>query len=45
MKVLLINGSPRAKGETYTALAIIEKTLHESGVESEWSQWGTLRFT
>ncbi len=41
MKVLLINGSPRAKGETYTALAIIEKTLHESGVDSEWFQLGT----
>lgn len=27
MKALLINGSPRAKGCTYTALTELEKTL------------------
>ncbi|MDO4548487.1 MAG: flavodoxin family protein [Clostridia bacterium] len=35
MKVLLINGSPKAKGCTYTALAEVAKGLEESGVESE----------
>ena len=35
MKVLLINGSPKAKGCTYTALNEVEKTLNEAGVETE----------
>ena len=35
MKVLLINGSPKEKGCTYTALKVIEKTLKEDGVDSE----------
>jgi multimeric flavodoxin WrbA len=35
MKVLLINGSPNAKGCTYTALAEVEKTLMEAGVDTE----------
>lgn len=35
MKVLLVNGSPRAKGCTYTALNEIAKTLHAEGVETE----------
>ena len=35
MKVLLINGSPREKGCTYTALNEIVKTLNEEGVSSE----------
>ncbi|MDD3141051.1 MAG: flavodoxin family protein [Lachnospiraceae bacterium] len=34
MKVLLINGSPHAKGCVYTALSEIEKTLEKNGVES-----------
>ena len=41
MKVLLINGSPRENGETYQALAIIEKVLRNNGVESEYFQLGT----
>ncbi len=40
MKVLLINGSPNAKGCTYTALAEVEKTLNQNGVETEMIQIG-----
>jgi multimeric flavodoxin WrbA len=35
MKVLLVNGSPHKKGCTSAALAEIEKTLHEEGIETE----------
>ena len=35
MKVLLINGSPREKGNTFTALSEVAKTLHETGIETE----------
>lgn len=35
MKVLMINGSPHAKGCTWRALAEMEKTFTELGVESE----------
>jgi len=35
MKVLLVNGGPHEKGCTYTALAEIEKTLNEEGIETE----------
>lgn len=35
MKVLLINGSPRREGNTYTALAEVNKQLSENGIESE----------
>ena len=41
MKVLLFNGSPRAKGCTYTALQEIAKVLHEHGIETELVQVGT----
>lgn len=35
MKVLLVNGSPREKGCTYTALSEIAGTLNEEGLDSE----------
>ena len=35
MKVLLINGSPRQKGNTSIALAEIANTLGEDGIDSE----------
>ncbi len=41
MKVLLVNGSPRAKGCTYTALCEIEKVLNEENIETEIFQIGT----
>ena len=36
MKVLLVNGSPHQKGETYNALSLVEKALHEKGIATEW---------
>ena len=33
MKVLLINGSPKEKGCTYTALCEVAKTLNEENIE------------
>lgn len=35
MKALLINGSPRANGCTFTALTELKKTLEEEGIEAE----------
>ena len=35
MKVLLINGSPHAKGSTYTALNEVALTLEKEGIETE----------
>lgn len=35
MKVLLLNGSPRARGCTYTALAEVERQLVLEGIETE----------
>lgn len=35
MKVLLINGSPKAKGCTYTALCEVAKALENEGIETE----------
>lgn len=35
MKVLMINGSPRAKGNTYIALNEMEKIFSESGINTE----------
>lgn len=35
MKVLLINGSPNARGCTYTALHEVSETLNKEGVETE----------
>lgn len=35
MKVLMINGSPNAKGNTYVALSEMEKIFKQEGVETE----------
>ena len=35
MKVLLINGSPRENGNTYTALSEVAKTLNAEGIDAE----------
>jgi len=40
MKVILVNGSPRPKGCTFTGLSIIKEQLAESGVDSEIFQVG-----
>lgn len=41
MKVLLINGSPKEKGCTYTALKVIADTLEEHGIDTEIVSAGT----
>jgi len=41
MKVILINGSPHAKGCTYTALKEVEKALNANGIDTEFMQLGT----
>ncbi len=40
MKVLMVNGSPRRSGNTAIALAEMEKTFAEQGIESETLQIG-----
>ena len=40
MKVLMINGSPRVNGNTSIALAEMEKTFAEEGIETETVQIG-----
>ncbi len=35
MQVLMLNGSPHAQGNTYTALHEMEKIFHEEGIETE----------
>ena len=41
MKALLINGSPREKGCTYTALKLFADTLAQEGIDSEILYLGT----
>jgi multimeric flavodoxin WrbA len=41
MKVLLINGSPKAKGCTYTALCEVAKELENQNIETEILHVGT----
>jgi len=40
MKVILVNGSPRPKGCTYTALNEVAKALQQNGIETEIFQVG-----
>ena len=40
MKVLLINGSPKANGCTFTALSEVAKTLKGSGIDTEFIHVG-----
>ncbi len=40
MKVLLLNGSPRMNGCTFTALSEVAKTLNECGIDTEIVQIG-----
>lgn len=42
MKILLLNGSPHAKGSTYTALHEMETVFHRQGIETELIQVGHL---
>ena len=36
MKVLLVNGSPHRKRETYNALSLVETALNEKDIGTEW---------
>ena len=40
MKVLLLNGSPRKEGCTFTALSEVAKTLNHNGIDTEIFQAG-----
>lgn len=40
MKVIILNGSPKAEGNTATALHEVERTLNQQGVETEWIHVG-----
>lgn len=42
MKVLMLNGSPRANGNTYTALAEMKKIFDAEGIETEILQVGNM---
>ena len=41
MKVLLINGSPKASGNTAFALSQMEDVFHDAGVETDILQVGS----
>lgn len=40
MKVIILNGSPKAEGNTATALHEVEMVLNEQGIETEWFHVG-----
>lgn len=40
MKVIILNGSPKAEGNTATALHEVERVLNEQGIETEWIHVG-----
>ena len=40
MKVIILNGSPKADGNTAEALHEAEKTLNQQGIETEWIHVG-----
>lgn len=40
MKVIILNGSPKAKGNTATALHEVERVLKQQGIETEWIHVG-----
>ena len=43
MRVIILNGSPKAKGNTATALHEAERILQEQGIETEWIHVGHLQ--
>ena len=45
MKVIAINGSPRAKGNTYSSLAVVCEELNKNGIETEIIQIGNMNLT
>lgn len=42
MKVIILNGSPKAQGNTATALHEAERMLHQQDIETEWIHVGHL---
>ena len=44
MKVIILNGSPKAHGNTATALHEVERVLEHEGIETEWIHVGHLQF-
>lgn len=40
MKVIILNGSPKAQGNTATALHEVERVLNEQGIDTEWIHVG-----
>ncbi len=40
MKVIILNGSPKSKGNTATALREVENTLRQQGITTEWIHVG-----
>ena len=43
MKVIILNGSPKANGNTATALHEVEQVLQQQGIETEWIHVGHLQ--
>ena len=43
MKVIILNGSPKANGNTATALHEVERVLQQQGIETEWIHVGHLQ--
>lgn len=43
MRVIILNGSPKAHGNTATALHEVERTLQQQGFETEWIHVGQLQ--
>ena len=43
LKVLILNGSPKAHGNTATALHEVEQMLQQQGIETEWMHVGHLQ--
>lgn len=43
MKVIILNGSPKANGNTATALHEVERMLIQQGIETEWIHVGHLQ--
>ena len=43
MKVIILNGSPKAHGNTATALHEAERMLHQQGIETDWIHVGHLQ--
>ena len=40
MKILLINGSPNAQGNTFNLLSFIDEELKKNGLETQWINIG-----